>query len=294
MRPTVAIVGPGAIGTAVAAALHKVGRTPVLCGRTPRETLTLRDGGGLVVVPGPVRIDPAQISEKFDLVFLCVKTTQVSAAAPWLAALCRSGTVVCVSQNGIEQEATVAPYVPECAVLPAVVWFPAQMQSDGSVLLRDKARMTLPNVAPSRVVIDALSDTQCSIDVAEDFTSVAWRKLLQNALAGLMALSGRRSGMFARADIVQLSLDYLGECLMVARAEGAILDDGVAREILKSFQSNPSDMGTSILADREANRPLEWNSRNGVVTRRAKVHGIATPVGDVVVSLLAAASEGPG
>jgi 2-dehydropantoate 2-reductase len=100
--------------------------------------------------------------------------------------------------------------------------------------------------------------------------------------------------MFARADIVQLSLDYLGECLMVARAEGAILDDGVAREILKSFQSNPSDMGTSILADREANRPLEWNSRNGVVTRRAKVHGIATPVGDVVVSLLAAASEGPG
>lgn len=55
---SVAVVGPGAIGTAIAAALHEAGRTPLLCGRTPRPRLTLHDGDRLITVPGPVRVDP--------------------------------------------------------------------------------------------------------------------------------------------------------------------------------------------------------------------------------------------
>jgi 2-dehydropantoate 2-reductase len=294
VNPTVAIVGPGAIGTTIAAALHEAGRTPILCGRTARERLELRDAEGLLVVPGPVRTDPAQTEETVDLVFLAVKSTQVDAAAPWLAALCRTNTVVCVLQNGVEQESTVAPHVPGRPVLPSVVWFPAQVQPDGSVWLRGEARLTVPNVPAARVVLEALRDTRCSVDLAVDFTSVAWRKLLQNAVAGLMVLSGRRSGMFHRSDIVQLSLDYLRECLEVARAEGAVLGDEVPQEIIDSFQAHPADLGTSILADREADRPLEWRTRNGVISRRGRAHGIPTPVSDVVVPLLASASDGPG
>lgn len=294
MKPTVAVVGPGAIGTTVAAALHEAGRTPVLCGRTARERLELRDAGGLVVVPGPVRTDPARIEEAVDLVLLAVKSTQVDAAAPWLAALCRTGTVVCVLQNGVEQESTVAPHVPGCPVLPSVVWFPAQVQPDGSVWLRGEARLTVPDVPAARVVLDALRGTRCSVDPAADFTSVAWRKLLQNAVAGLMVLSGRRAGMFGRADIVRLSLDYLRECLEVARAEGAVLGDEVPQEIVDGLRAFPADMGTSILADREAGQPLEWNIRNGVILRRGRAHGIPMPISDVVVPLLASASDGPG
>jgi 2-dehydropantoate 2-reductase len=294
MNPTVAVVGPGAIGTTVAAALHEAGRTPILCGRTAREGLALQDGEGLVVVPGPVRIDPAQAEETVDLVFLAVKTTQIDAAAPWLAALCHPGTVVCVLQNGVEQESAVASHVPGCPVLPSVVWFPAQVQPGGSVWLRGEARLTLPDVPAARVVLEALRGTRCSADLAVDFTSVAWRKLLQNAVAGLMVLSGRRTGMFGRADIARLSLDYLRECLEVARAEGAVLGDEVPQEIVDSFQAYPADMGTSILADREAGRPLEWQTRNGVVLRRGRAHGLPMPISEVVVPLLAAASDGPG
>lgn len=66
----------------------------------------------------------------------------------------------------------------------------------------------------------ALAGTRCAVDLAADFTTVAWRKLLQNAVAGLMVLTGRRAGMFAREDITALGLAYLRECLQVARAEG--------------------------------------------------------------------------
>jgi 2-dehydropantoate 2-reductase len=294
LHPSIALVGPGAIGTTVAAALHEVGRTPVICGRSGHERLELRFEGGRIVVPGPVRIDPAQIQSPFDLVFVAVKATQIEAVAPWLSVLCSAKTVVCVLQNGVEQKALFAPYLAGGSVLPSVVWFPAQREPDASVWLRGKARLTLPDTPAASVVLAALSDTRCTVDVAADFTSVAWRKLLQNAVAGLQVLAGRRAGMFSRDDVASLSLAYLRECLAVARAEGVALGDEVPQEIVDRLQSSPSDMGTSILADRQADRPLEWEIRNGVVQRRGRVHGIPTPISDLVVPLLAAASDGPG
>ena len=293
-NPTIALVGPGAIGTTVAAALHEVGRTPAIFGRSAHEHLELRFDGGRIAVPGPVRTNPSEVDNTFDLVFVAVKSTQIDAAAPWLSALCNKNTVVCVLQNGVEQKTLVAPYVPGSPVLPSVVWFPAQREPDASVWLRGKARITLPDTPESSLVLSALSGTRCSVDVAADFTSVAWRKLLQNAVAGLMVLAGRRAGMYSRADIAGLALAYLQECLAVARAEGATLGDEVPQEIVDAFRGYPADLGTSILADREAGRPLEWDSRNGVVQRRARSHGIATPISDLVVPLLAAASDGPG
>jgi 2-dehydropantoate 2-reductase len=290
----VAVVGPGAIGTTVAAALHQAGRTPRLYGRTARDQLVLRAAEDRIVVPGPVRVEVTEDVVPADLVFLAVKATQVDAAAPWLAALCRPHTVVCVLQNGVEQEATVAAHAPRCPVLPSVVWFPAQAQADGSVWLRAEARLTVPDTQPGRVVSEALSGSLCTVEPVADFLSPAWRKLLQNALAGLMVLTGRRAGMFARADIAELGLAYLRECLAVARAEGADLDDAVPGEIVAGFRAYPPDLGTSILTDREAGRPLEWEVRNGVVRRCGQRHGIPTPISDLVVPLLAAASEGPG
>jgi 2-dehydropantoate 2-reductase len=292
--PTVALVGPGAIGTTIAAALHEVGRTPTICGRSPREHLELTGTDGRVVVPGPVRLDPAVIGETFDLVFVAVKSTQLDTAASWLSALCDPRTVVCALQNGVEQEALMAPYASGGPVLPSVVWFPAQREPDGSVTLRGQPHITVPDVPGADVVLDALRDTRCAVDVAVDFRSVAWRKLLQNAVAGLMVLTGRRAGMFSRADITDLAMAYARECLDVARAEGAVLSDEVPQAIVDKFRNSPADLGTSILADRQAGRPLEWDSRNAVVQRRGRFHGIPTPISDLVVPLLAAASDGPG
>lgn len=291
---TIALIGPGAIGTTIAAALHEVDRAPLLCGRTAHSQLTLRHEEGEIVVPGPVLTEPAAIQQPVDLLFVAVKTTQVAESAGWLAALCDENTVVCALQNGVEQKAQLAPLVNGAAVLPSVVWFPAQREPDASVWLRAKPRLTLPDVPQAQRVVEALSGTRCAVDLSADFLSIAWRKLLQNAAAGLMVLANRRAGMFSRDDITDLALGYLRECLAVARAEGAVLKDDVSQEIVGNFQRAPADLGTSILADRQANRPLEWDIRNGVIQRLGHAHGIAVPISDVLVPLLAAASEGPG
>lgn len=293
-NPRVALVGPGAIGTTIAAALHEVGRTPTVCGRTAHPQLILRHDEGRIVVPGPVLTDPADIKQPFDLVFVAVKTTQLDDSAAWLAALCDENTVVCALQNGVEQKTQFAPYVSGATVLPSVVWFPAQREPDASVWLRGKPHLTLPDTPETSRVLAALQGTRCEVDLSADFLSVAWRKLLQNAVAGLMVLTGRRAGMFRRADISELALVYLRECLAVARAEGATLSDDVPQEIVDHFQRYPIDLGTSILADRQAGRPTEWDIRNGVVQRYGRKQGIATPLSDLIVPLLAAGSDGPG
>ena len=151
--PKVALIGPGAIGTTIAAALFERGRAPMVCGRTAHSALVLRTDEGEIVVPGPVHTDPTAIAAPFDLVFVAVKATQTEAIAPWLAALCSPDTVVCVLQNGVEQRQQFAPLTGGATVLPSVVWFPAQREPDASVWLRAKPRLTLPDVPQAQRVV---------------------------------------------------------------------------------------------------------------------------------------------
>ncbi|WP_217492240.1 oxidoreductase [Mycobacterium malmoense] len=291
----IALVGPGAVGTTVAALLHKAGHPVLVCGHTPRDRIELRpDGADPIVVPGPVRTDPDQITGPADVVVLAVKATQNEAAAGWLARLCAAHTIVVVLQNGVEQVEQVQPHCPSSPVLPGIVWYSAETQPAGWVRLRNDPALVLPSGPSAETIAELLRGAGCRVDCDPDFVTAAWRKLLTNALAGFMALAGRRSGMFRRDDVADLSRRYVAECLAVARAEGARLPDAIVDELAEMFRHVPEDMGTSILADRENHRRMEWDIRNGVIIRKARVHGLPTPISDVVVPLLAAASDGPG
>jgi 2-dehydropantoate 2-reductase len=283
----VALVGPGAIGSTMAAVAQRAGAELVLCGRTALDRLVVeRDGGGVDTVRRPVLTDPAAVPWRADAVLLAVKAHQTEAAAPFLRALCREGTVVVALQNGVEQRALVGPHAPGATVLPAVVWFPAEAVGPGRVRLRADPRITLPDEPAARAVAELLD----GVELTDDFATPAWRKLAINAVAGLMVLSGRRAGMFRRDDIRALARALAAETLAVARAEGADLRDAVADELTAEFAAMPEDLGSSILFDREAGRPLEWDARNGVVARLGARHGVPTPISDVIVPLLAAAS----
>jgi 2-dehydropantoate 2-reductase len=228
------------------------------------------------------------------MVLLAVKATQNEQAGAWLSRLCDVHTVVVVLQNGVEQVEQVRPHCPDSPVLPGIVWYSAETQPEGWVRLRGEAALVLPSGPSAETVAELLRGAGCRVTCHPDIITAAWHKLLTNALAGFMAVSRRRSGMFRRDDVAALSRRYVAECLAVARAEGARLADGVVDELVEMFRNVPEDMGTSILADAEHRRPMEWDIRNGVITRKGRAHGLATPISDVIVPLLAAASDGPG
>src|ERR1700758_5564797 len=111
---------------------------------------------------------------------------------------------------------------------------------------RSEAALVLPSGPAAERIAELLRGAGCHVDCDPDFITAAWRKLLTNALAGFMALSGRRSGMFRRDDVTELSRRYVAECLAVAQAEGARLPDSAAGELVERFRAFPEDMGTSI------------------------------------------------
>jgi 2-dehydropantoate 2-reductase len=170
--------------------------------------------------------------------------------------------------------------------VPAVVWIAAESIGPGHVRVYDRGRILLPDEPAAHEIAALLEGAK----VVDDFVTEVWRKLAVNAVAGLMALAGRGSAIFGRDDVRGVARAHALEALAVARAEGADLSDAAADKMVDWFAGLPPDSGSSILADRQAGRPLEWDARNGVVVRLGSAHSIATPISDVIVPLLAAAS----
>jgi ketopantoate reductase len=100
-RPSIAVVGVGAIGGAMAAALGDAGQAPALCVRTPFEHLSRRLDGETRKYAHRVYADPAELSH-IDWILLCTKAHQIASAAHWLRHLIGPDTRVAVMQNGID------------------------------------------------------------------------------------------------------------------------------------------------------------------------------------------------
>jgi 2-dehydropantoate 2-reductase len=243
------------------------------------------DGTG-VTLPGSVLAEPDAVEAGPEWVLCAVKTHQVASAATWLARLCGTHSRVLVLQNGIEYRELVEPLAGPASVVPAVVWFPATIAAPRHVRVHERPRIVVPADSDGDAAVALFDGTRVDVHTTAEFRNEAWRKLCANAVASLMALVERRAEVFHRADMAALAQALAHECLSVARAEGATLPDAVAQETLDGLTSRPQ-MGTSILTDRLAQRPLEWDARNGVIQRLGAAHGIPTPVSDVVVPLLA-------
>jgi 2-dehydropantoate 2-reductase len=290
----VAVVGPGAIGLSFGAAAAQAGQEVVVCARRPvPETITaLRPGGPAIEVRAPVVLDPAAAPADVDLVLLAVKAHQTAGAAGWLRRLCGPGTVVAVLQNGVEQRALVEPLAGAATVIPCVVWAPASLQAPGRVTVRDPVRLVTERSAAGQRLADALAGSFATVEQTDALDAELWHKLAVNAVAGLLALTGTTgTSVFTRPDSGAVALDLARECVAVARAAGTALDDRLPEQVIAHMAALPPEATTSIAVDRANGRELEWDARNGVVSRVGRAHGVATPVNDVVTALLACASD---
>ena len=297
-RLSVAVIGLGSIGGAAAGSLAAAGRHDIVaCVRAPIAQLTLDGPQGTVTSPLRAFTDPAQVETPADWVLLCTKTFQTAAAAPWLKRLCTSSSRVAVLQNGIDHVARVAPLAGGATVLPVIVYYNGERLGPDRVRLRQGAHadFVVPNDDTGRAFARLFDGTPLRVQLGDDFITLAWRKLLVNAVASPMtALTLQRQAVLRRPDIKELCLAVLAEAVAVGRAEGAKLDDNDAARTLDTLYTFAGELGTSMYFDRLAGRPLEIEALNGAIVAAGERHGIATPLNRALLALLCAVSDAAG
>ena len=122
----------------------------------------------------------------------------------------------------------------------------------------------MANNPDGRAFAQLLDGTPLRVLVSADFATIAWRKLLINAVENpITALTLQRQAVLRRDDIYALCLAILGEAVAVARADGARLPDEEPTRTMATLLSYPPEAGTSMYFDRLAGRSLEVEALTG-------------------------------
>lgn len=284
----IAVIGPGAIGCAFAAAAMQAGHRIAIAARTPFEELDVEYPGGRV--RGPVRTLAPATASPHDVVLLATKAHQTADAAPWLAALCGPGTVLAVLQNGVEHIERVKPHVaPSVQIVPAMVACPSDRHAPGRAHVTGAARLDVPHGAASEMLARAFTNSFADIRLVDDWLTSAWTKLVLNATGGAIGVLARRGNdVLADPGVARIYKALAAEVVAVGRAEGAKLSEDLGERLHAMLAKGPHLHTPSIVVDRLAGRPTEWQARNEVVVRLAAKHGIAVPLNDLVCTLMRA------
>ncbi len=287
----IALIGPGAIGGTVCAALVAAGHDVQVCAHQAFSTLTLSKANGETIARVPVSVvtDPSQASPA-DWVFVSVKAHQTATAAPWLARTVCDGTKVAVLQNGVEHHKRIAPFVPTSAeIVPVVVQLPAQRVAPGQITAYGGAVLIVSDGAAGREFAGLFTGTFVKVQVSDDFMTRQWEKLCLNASSGsISTLTMNPDAIATVPGLKELARTIIRECIAVGRAEGAKLDDEYADTLVDGYMSRTGNRGNSMYYDRLAGRMLEYDARNAVIVRLSEKHGIPTPVSAALVPLLRA------
>jgi 2-dehydropantoate 2-reductase len=237
--------------------------------------------------------DPAQ-AKPVDWVLLCTKTHQSAAAGPWLARLCAPATRVAVLQNGIDHVARVAPLAGGATVVPVLVYYNGERLAPDRVRLRHAGSYdaVVADDEPGRAFVGLFDGTPLRIIRSGDFATLAWRKLLINAVANpITALTLQRQAVLRRPDVQDLCRGILDEAAAVARAEGVKLAADETERTIATLHNFSGELGTSMYFDRLAGRRLEVEALTGAIVAAGDRHGIAMPLNRAMLTLLRAIND---
>lgn len=290
----IAVIGPGAIGGTVIVRLAQLKKHGIVaCARSAVPQFILEAPEGKMTATPEVLTSPQQ-ARPVDWVMVATKTYDAPAAATWFQNLMGPETRLAVMQNGVEHVKRFAPYFPESRIVPVIVDMPVEREAPGIFKQRRTGYLTVPASPQGEEFVRLFDKTGVEVASVSDFQTALWNKLAINCAGAVSALVLKPAGISQRPDIAEIMLGLVRECVAVARAEGASLDDTVAESVVVRYQKSPPDSINSLHGDRIAGRPAEIDTRNGVIVRLGRKHGIPTPVNQMIVALLEAASaQGP-
>lgn len=301
------IVGAGAIGAYVGAALSRGGHEVVLVARGQQLDAIRRNGVRVTSPRGDFlahceATDDLNAVADSSVVILGVKAYSLAEIAPRVGALLRRDTAVIPAQNGIPWwyfhgvEGSLSGLSVESVdpggliwrsidpdrVVGCVVYCATELVAPGVIRHVEGTRFTIGEpTGQSTSRCDAIARAfvegglKCHID--NDLRGQIWLKLIGNAaLNPVTALTGATLGQLGEhADLVAVLRAMMAEGLSVATALGVRVPVSLERRLAAGIAVG--DHKTSMLQDLERGRPLELDCLTGAIIELADRLGVPVP-----------------
>ncbi|WP_338701710.1 2-dehydropantoate 2-reductase N-terminal domain-containing protein [Streptomyces sp. Q6] len=303
------IIGAGAVGGAIGGRLAQSGQDVVLVARGAQYE-ALREHGLVLRTPDgehthrpPVVDGPEALGElrADDVLVLCVKTQDSAAAlAAWgPRPVAGGGTaagrlpLVC-AQNGVESERlalrTFQRVYAMCVWLPAEFVEPGVVRADGTPLtgILHLGRYPSGSDDTAHAVAADLAKSHFEAPVADDVMRWKYAKLLANLANAIEALSGVLTSeegiaLFRRARAEgEAVLGAAGIAYTSRDEEKSTRADKIRFE---PFDGSPRGGGSSWQSLRRGAGSIEADYLNGEIALLGRLHGVPTPVNDVLQEL---------
>jgi 2-dehydropantoate 2-reductase len=191
----IAVIGAGAVGSALGALLHRVGQNLVLIAR-PAHIVAIRQHGLQVDGDMGDSIAPIEVAETLnfrpDLALLTVKTQDVIAAVKANQAFLNDVSIV-TFQNGIRSDELVANMLPREQIFSAVVLMHVTYLLPGKVTVVYQGKLMLgrpfgPRDSKLEDVAQILNQAAPTL-VTDNIQGAHWLKLLVNLNNALPAIT---------------------------------------------------------------------------------------------------------
>ncbi|HEY5339394.1 MAG TPA: 2-dehydropantoate 2-reductase [Candidatus Aquilonibacter sp.] len=297
----IAIVGAGAIGGFLAAALARSGANVAVVARGEHRAAIARDG--LIVDASDfgsfsVRVDAGDDVRDFlplDVAILTFKSHQWPALMPQLEAAARTGTAIVTMQNGlpfwfrrdpvlqsVDPDGRIGALFPDCQTIGAVVHVSGRITAPGHVHQSGGTRYVLGALDPAvQTRVDDLAAVMRAAHLQPESTErirhFVWLKLVNNVgLNPISALYHRSISQMLSDPVTRAQVRALmAEALAVGQALGVVEDVDIDGRI--AYAERLSDVQTSMLQDLLAGRPLELDPIVGAVVELGDDLGVPVP-----------------
>jgi 2-dehydropantoate 2-reductase len=302
-----AVLGAGAIGAYVGAALARGGSDVTLIARGA-HLQAMREHGVRVLSPRgdfhaqPKATDDIDAVGDADVVFVALKAYSLPELAPRLGRALGPGATVIPAQNGIpwwyfqshpgplagttlesvDPGGVIARSIEPERIVGCVVYCSTEIVEPGVIRHVEGTRFAIgePDGSLSercRAISDAFAAGGLKCPVEERLRDQIWLKVIGNvAFNPVTALTRATLGeLGALPAMVDLLRAILEECAAVAAALGAELPVSLERRLEAGMAVG--DHKTSMLQDLEAGKQLEIDCMSGAVIELADMLGIATP-----------------
>jgi 2-dehydropantoate 2-reductase len=294
------VMGTGGVGGYYGGLLAKQGHEVTFIARGAHLKAMRANGlqiksifGDFVVAPVRATDTPAEAGP-VDFILFCVKTYHTDEAVQAILPAIGAQTIVLSLQNGIDAAERIGKVVGAEHLIGGVTYISSALESPGVVKQISQFRRIVlgefDGALSPRIqsIQEVLQNTGVAVEVTDDILKFLWTKFVFiSATSSLGCLTRLPIGEYRNVPETRaLLVKLMQEVETLAKAHGAKLDGDIIQKTLEFIDNSAPHIKPSMQLDVEAGRRTELESMVGVIGRKGREAGLATPIADFVYASL--------